>query len=162
MTILSDSDIKEAMEAGHISIEPFSEKCLTPNGYDLRIAEGELDGQDKMTEGVLLIPPKTWFAVSTLEYVRLGEGHAAYLWLRTTWARNGIIAQFGMIDAGYEGNMTFAGFNAKSSAVELPIGERFCQMVIEPLFSAAEKLYAERSGTYFKKRGLQLADRHED
>jgi dCTP deaminase len=156
MTILSDTDIKDAMKASTISIEPFSEKGLTPNGYDLRICEGEVDGQEKITEGTLVIPPKTWFAVSTLEYVRLGAEYSAHLWLRTTWARRGIVAQFGMIDAGYEGNMTFTGFNAKSVPIEIPIGERFCQMVIEPMASAAEKMYAERSGTYFKKKGLQL------
>ncbi len=180
MTLLSDADILKAINDGRLSIAPFEDKCLTPNGYDLRITEVAVEskevgtsisrrkltslvgdevsyeGQDKVTEAIAAIPPKTWFAVSTLEYVRLGPEYAAQLWLRTTWARRGIIAQFGMIDAGYEGNLTFTGFNAREQTVELPIGERYAQMVIMKINDIPEKLYAERSGTYQKKKGIQL------
>ena len=42
MSILSDSDIKELMERSELGIEPFIEKNLTPNGYDLAMQEREL------------------------------------------------------------------------------------------------------------------------
>lgn len=39
MSILSDHDIVECMATGHIGISDYETKGLTPNGYDLRIAE---------------------------------------------------------------------------------------------------------------------------
>lgn len=39
MTILSDIDIKSFIENKDLGIEPFNEKNLTPNGYDLSIDE---------------------------------------------------------------------------------------------------------------------------
>ena len=35
MTILSDLDIKKSLDKNELSIEPFEDKNLTPNGYDL-------------------------------------------------------------------------------------------------------------------------------
>jgi dCTP deaminase (EC 3.5.4.13) len=37
--ILCDGDIKEEIERKRIVIEPFDEKSLTPNGYDLTIGD---------------------------------------------------------------------------------------------------------------------------
>ena len=39
MAVLSDRDILAGMESGRIGITDYSEKSLTPNGYDLRVAE---------------------------------------------------------------------------------------------------------------------------
>ena len=40
--------------------------------------------------------------------------------------------------------------------MELPIGERFCQMVFETLNSVSLKDYAERSGNYQGQTGVTL------
>jgi deoxycytidine triphosphate deaminase len=39
MTILSDKDIENYMKNNELGIEPFNQKNLTPNGYDLSIDE---------------------------------------------------------------------------------------------------------------------------
>ena len=80
----------------------------------------------------------------------------AQLWLRTTWIRRGIMGAFGKIDAGFEGTLTLGAFNATDDPVELPIGERFCQMVFEGLNSCSVKDYAERSGNYQGQTGITL------
>jgi dCTP deaminase len=157
MTALSDRGILEAMEEGRLALGDFQEKNLTPNGYDLTIAEIQVgQGGERQREGIVAIPPKTWFAVSTLEYVRLGPDICAHLWIRTTWARKGVISSFGMIDAGFEGTLTLSAYNSSESEIVIPIGERFAQMVFEGLDSASEKAYAERSGTYQGQRGVRL------
>jgi dCTP deaminase len=83
----------------------------------------------------------------------------AQLWLRTTWIRKGIIGAFGKIDAGFEGTLTLGAYNASGDIIELPVGERFCQMVFETLHSSAVKDYGERSGNYQGQTGITLGPR---
>ena len=157
MTILSDRDILYGMETGYLGISDYHERGLTPNGYDLRIAEIAIRGDDeKKTEGTVTIPPRTMFYVSTIERVRFPDDLCAQLWLRTTWIRKGIIGAFGKIDAGFEGTLTLGAYNATDDPVEIPIGERFCQMVFETLSSPSSKNYAQRSGNYQGQTGVSL------
>lgn len=157
MTILSDRDIVESMMTGYLGISDYHERGLTPNGYDLRIAEIAIRGQeDKITDGIATIPPRTMFYVSTIERVRFPADLCAQLWLRTTWIRKGVIGAFGKIDAGFEGTLTLGAYNATDDPVEIPIGERFCQMVFESLSSPSSKDYSQRSGHYQGQTGVTL------
>ena len=157
MAIFSDKDIVEGMMTGYLGIDDYHERGLTPNGYDLRISEILIRGQEeKIKEGVATIPPRTMFYVSTIERVRMPNDACAQLWLRTTWIRKGIIGAFGKIDAGFCGTLTLGAYNATDDPVEIPIGERFCQMVFEGLTSKSMKDYAERSGHYQNQTGVTL------
>ncbi|MCL1904714.1 MAG: dCTP deaminase [Methanomassiliicoccaceae archaeon] len=157
MCILSDKDILQGMEDGRLGISDYSERGLTPNGYDLRISEISIRGKEGLIkEGTASIPPRTMFYVSTIERVRMPSDVCAQLWLRTTWIRKGIIGAFGKIDAGFEGTLTLGAYNASDDAVEIPIKERFCQMVFETLHSTADKSYGERSGNYQGQTGVTL------
>lgn len=157
MAILSDKDILEGMETGYLGISDYHERGLTPNGYDLRIKEIMVRGDpDLKTEGNVAIPPRTMFYVSTIERVSMPKDVCAQLWLRTTWIRKGIIGSFGKIDAGFEGTLTLGAYNATDEPIELPIGERFCQMVFETLSSGTIKDYSERSGHYQGQTGVTL------
>jgi len=146
--ILSDRDIKKEIIRGNISIEPFREENLTPNGYDLTIGEIYIDGDIKKEAE---IQPLKWFAISTLEYIRL-KGIAAQLWLRSSYARKGVIASFGKVDAGFEGNLTLPAFNTKEKLL-LKEGDTFCQIVFEYLSSDPLKFY---NGKYKGQRGVKL------
>lgn len=157
MGILSDSDLRRYLAKAEIRIDPFEERNLTPNGYDVSVEEVVVPSTGAKTrDGVARIPPTTRFAVSTREKVELGRRVAGQIWLRTTWARRGVIASFGMIDAGFSGTLTFGAFNASSDVLELPIGERFAQIVFVTLDSGASETYERRSGTYQGQRGVTL------
>lgn len=155
MAVLSDADIRRYLAKGEIQIEPFDEGNLTPNGYDVMVDEVVLPAA-KSRVRVDRIPPATRFAVSTRESIRLGRHVAGQIWLRTTWARRGVVAAFGMIDAGFSGTLTFGAFNASSDPLELPIGDRFAQVVFLTLESPAAETYERRSGTYQGQRGVTL------
>ena len=159
MPVLSDRDILAAMEAGRLRIENFREENLTPNGYDLTVAEVAIIARETETvsSGVAHVPPHVRFAVSTVETVDLGPTVTGSLWLRTTWIRRGVIASFGKVDAGFRGTLTLGALNANASeTLELPIGERFAQIGFEDLSSPAERVYSERSGHYQGQRGVRL------
>ena len=154
MSILSDEAILAALDVGQIEIEPFDSENLTPNGYDLSIKEIEIPKGRKVTEGELSIPAGKRFAVSTKERIACGPNVCAQLWLRTSWARKGIICSFGKIDSGFNGNLTLLGFNSGQEDVVLVTGETFAQMVFEMMTGPATSLYSERSGNYQNQSGV--------
>lgn len=157
MTILTDGDIEQALQHNHLSIEPFVHKNLTPNGYDLSIEEIFIRKTNQhIKEGIVLIPPLTWFAISTKEFIKMGPQFTSQLWIRSSYARKGILASFGKVDAGFHGTLTFGCFNASDKEVEIPIGDRFCQIVFETLEHNPKVLYHERSGAYQNQRGVTL------
>ncbi|HWR63027.1 MAG TPA: dCTP deaminase [Candidatus Thermoplasmatota archaeon] len=157
MAVLSDVDIEQALKSNELGIEPFIQKNLTPNGYDLSIDEVYLRTTDEhIKEGVAVIPALTWFAISTKEFVKMGPQITSQLWIRSSYARKGIMASFGKVDAGFHGTLTFGCFNASDKQVEIPIGDRFCQIVFEHLEQTPKALYHERSGTYQNQRGVTL------
>jgi len=157
MTIISDKDIENFMKNNDLDIEPFNKKNLTPNGYDLSIDEVYIRKTDRhIKEGIATIPPLTWFAISTKEFVKMGPQITSQLWIRSSYARKGVMASFGKVDAGFHGTLTFGCFNASDKEVEIPIGDRFCQIVFENLSSTADTLYDKRSGNYQNQRGVTL------
>ena len=155
MAILSDRDIVKAVDDGNLGIAPWNDRSLTPNGYDVRVAEISINGEIQ-SEGTVKIPPKTMFYVSTMERVRFPDDMCGNLWLRTSWIRKGVIAAFGMVDAGFEGTLTLGSYNSSDSEVEIPIGERYCQLVFQTMTSPSEKSYEKRSGHYQNQTGVTL------
>ena len=157
MTILSDIDIKNSIEKNKLGIEPFDEKNLTPNGYDLSIHEIYIKKLDQhIKKGAAIIPPLTWFAISTKEFVKMGEEITSQLWIRSSYARKGVMASFGKVDAGFHGTLTISCFNSNDEPLEIPIGDRFCQIVFENLSSKPKELYDKKSGKYQNQRGVKL------
>jgi len=157
MTLLSDQDIIDMLQRGSLIIDPFREKNLTPNGYDMTIAEVYYrDPESKVTIGQAYLDPGDWCLVSTLEKIEIPPDVAANLWLRTSYIRKGLVAGFGMVDAGFRGTLTVSISNMGPEKVSLPIGDRLFQMTFLHLSSYPRKLYAERSGTYQDQSGVTL------
>ncbi len=157
MTILSDNDIGQSMKNNELGIEPFNEKNLTPNGYDLSIDEVFIRKTDEhIKDGIAMIPPMTWFAISTKEFVKMGPQITSQLWIRSSYARKGVMASFGKVDAGFHGTLTISCFNSNDEELEILIGDRFCQIVFEHLSSKPSELYDKKSGNYQNQRGIKL------
>ena len=155
--ILSDNDIVELMKNEELGIEPFVEKNLTPNGYDLSIEEVFIKKTDEhIKDGAASIPPQTWFAVSTKEFVKMGPKITSQLWIRSSYARKGVMASFGKVDAGFHGTLTISCFNSNDETLKIPIGDRFCQIVFENMSSVPSELYDKKSGNYQNQRGIKL------
>ena len=157
MSILSDRDIKRLIDNSSLGIEPFIEKNLTPNGYDLSIEEVYIrKTEEHIKKGIAVIPPLTWFAISTKEFVKMGPQITSQLWIRSSYARKGVMVSFGKVDAGFHGTLTISCFNSNDKPLEIPIGDRFCQIVFENMESIPSELYDKKSGTYQNQRGIKL------
>lgn len=154
---LSDGGILKAMKKGRLNIEPFNEKNLTPNGYDVSIQEVEVKGNKikPNNDEMLLIPSKTDFIVLTREKITTGNDVSGNLWLKTKYARKGIILSAGVDDAGFAGQLNLCCYNSSDSIVELKDGCTFVQLVFDVLDKPARKLYAERSGNYQNQNSIR-------
>jgi dCTP deaminase len=157
MSVLSDTDIKDFINNNKLSVEPFNENNLTPNGYDLTIDEVYIKKTNQyINEGIANIPPLCWFAISTREFLKIGSTITSQLWIRSSYARKGIMVSFGKVDSGFQGTLTISCFNCNHESLEIEIGERFCQIVFEKLSSSPSDLYDKKSGNYQNQRGIRL------
>ncbi len=157
MTVLSDQDIIYRLENRTMKIDPFREKNLTPNGYDLTISEVYTrNPEGKVTIGEVYLEPGDWCLVSTRENLLIPPDLCANLWMRSSFIRKGLIGGFGVVDAGFQGTLTFSVTNLGPERVALPIGERLCQIVYMKLSSSPQHLYEDRSGTYQDQKGVTL------
>ncbi len=159
MAIWSDTDFLAAKESGDFDAEPWNPLDLTPNGLDLRIGHILIvgDHEEPHTEGTVTIPAGRRFAIGTQEFLKMPAQAVGSLWIRSSYARRGVLASFGKVDAGFHGNLTVGCFNASHEAIEIPIGDRFCQIVLEDLKSPPQAQYAEKSGNYQGQTGVTLA-----
>jgi dCTP deaminase len=157
MTVLSDKDIEFLIKNNDLGIDPFNQNNLTPNGYDLSIDEIYIKRFDQhINEGMAIIPPMTWFVISTKEFIKMGSQISSQLWIRSSYARKGIMASFGKVDAGFHGTLTLSCFNSNYEEIKIPIGDRFCQIVFENLSTKPNELYELKSGNYQNQRGIKL------
>ncbi len=145
MTILSDSEILEHLETGEIKLEPFNRSvCLNPAGYDLRISRN------------VVLKSKTYELVATLETVELGLGVSAFMHIRSSLAREGIVGSFAVVDPGFRGQLTLNLFNAGDKEITFQKGERIVQIVFHKLGNTAEKGY---NGAYQNSKGIVSSQR---
>jgi len=136
---LSDSEIRDALNEGNLVIDPFEESSLNPAGYDLRLsAEAELE-------------PSEHRLVVTMESVGLGSDLVGVLHIRSSLAREGILASLALVDPGFRGQLTISLFNSGKKAIRIKAGERFVQLTLLRLGRHAATKY---DGRYQDSRGV--------
>jgi len=81
----------------------------------------------------------------------------AYMHIRSSLAREGIIGSFAVVDPGFRGQLTLNLHNVSDKEVTLHEGERIVQIVFHRLGSAANKGY---SGSYQNSKGIVSSKRN--
>jgi dCTP deaminase len=136
---LSDSEIRDALTEKSLVIDTFDEASLNPAGYDLKLN----------TDAVL--EPSEHRLVATMERVELGVDLAGILQIRSSLAREGILASLALVDPGFRGQLTISLFNSSKKTVRLRAGERFVQLTLLRLGRQAAAKY---EGRYQDSRGV--------
>ena len=154
MSVLSDSSIISMIESGSLLTGDVDRKGITPNGYDLRIAITRLEGGKDCED--ILIPPKTGFLVSSLERIELPPHISASIWIRSSYARRGVIGSFGYVDAGFHGNLTLSFYNSSNNPIQIKKGDRIAQIVFTLMDQSVDKTYDKRSGNYQNSSGIKI------
>lgn len=145
MSILSDIDIKKAIESREIEIKPFSPDSVEPASYDFSIGRVLLAGKgivDPKKEKIVL-RTGDWAEIETLESIKLSSSIAATYGIRSSVTRRGI-DWFGgpQIDPGYEGRIFVSIFNPTSEGFEIEYNKPFCTVIFHSLTSKTSKPYS--------------------
>jgi dCTP deaminase len=145
---LVDGEIKKAVNNGEIGISDFSEQCLQPASYDLRVGEeGFTLSAGRVisiqNEGVLEIQPGDFALVLTHEKLRLPTNTVGRLGLRSVYARMGLLATVGpQVDPGFEGKVVIGIVNFSSQTIKLHYLTPFCTLELQRLPCSASAPYA--------------------
>lgn len=159
--LLTDKEIKEARESGELIIENFSEDCLQPASYDMRLGEEAITSSQRkkvnpQDKGLLTIPAGDFALVTTHERVKLMSRIAGHIGLRSHYARKGLILlSVPQIDPGFRGVLVLGLNNVNPSDVVIPHKEKFCTVEFYRLNE--EPLHPYR-GEYQDQSGISGRD----
>lgn len=180
--ILSDRDIKKAIQEGRIGVtspETDHEKNIHASSMDLRLGKWfkvyehskfpvldplKMDSFAGLTKLVEITNPEEPFIVHpgdfvlgvTMESVKLADDIVARVEGRSSLGRLGIVihSTAGFIDAGFEGTITLEITNINRMPVALYPGMRVCQLAFEEMTSPAEVPYNMKKSSKYQGQKL--------
>lgn len=167
---LSNEEIKELVKEKGLISDNFVESNLTPNGYDMTIGSMTFD--------------RRFIYIETAEEFSIPNDVVGTIFLRSTFARMGLVGTFGAVDAGYKGKLSLTLLNsdgllscnyisrvskthgATGATVETTTKEGYCKkgdMVLQKGTRIAQILFSKMSketsapynGKYQKKTATQ-------
>ncbi len=159
--MLADQEIRRAIEAGELGIEPFAESSLQPASYDFRIgkqafASSTREKVDVSQKGLIVIEPGDFAVVESIERVEFGQQTAAMLGLRSEYARQGLLLLSGpQIDPGFRGVLVMRLVNLAPNPIALPYEAPF---LTAQFFHLAEPVAQSYEGTRQDQTGISARD----
>ena len=159
--MLSDRDIQQAMAKNHLRIYPDPKpQQWQPATVDLRLgAVSSLTGAVIKPTGnqrIWALQPQGFLLGSTEEIVEIGSSIVGQVHGKSTRARQGLIVHAaGLIDPGFNGQLTLEMFNMSQCPIFLHAGMMICQVSFEWLSSTCERPYGtlELMSHYQSQRG---------
>jgi dCTP deaminase len=159
--VLADEEIRRAVDAGELIIDPFDNESLQPANYDFRIgraafASSTKEKVDVAQKGLIVIEPGDFAVVETLERVESGNQMAAMLGLRSEYARQGLLMLSGpQIDPGFRGVLVIRVVNLAPRRVALPYEAPF---LTAQFFRLAEPVHKSYEGARQDQTGISQRD----
>ena len=171
--MLSDQDIRKAIEDGEIAIDPFNDESVGPCSIDLSLdsifrvyhpgepidihSDKPLDQGTRLVntkQNPFMILPGQFILGQTIETIALSSRYAGFLEGRSSIARLGIIVHAaGLVNPGTgkdkPGKLTLEIFCENLSPVLLYPGMRIVQIMFMPLSSEAKVGYDQRTGSRY-------------
>ena len=161
--LLSDRDLKAAIEAGRLGLTPFDEALIQPSSIDVRLDRyfrvfanhrythiDPSEQQDDLTIPVepdgdepFILHPGEFVLGSTLEVISLSEKLASRLEGKSSLGRLGLLTHStaGFIDPGFSGHVTLELSNVANLPIKLYPGMKIGQICVLQLSSPSEHPY---------------------
>jgi dCTP deaminase len=143
--MLTDSEIREAMEQQALQIKPFEPKRLEPASYDLRAGRVLVArrGIVDLSKEPVVLRHGDWAEIESLEMVELPLNIAATVGVRSSLTRRGLDWFSGpQIDPGYKGRIYISVFNASVAPIDVSYGMAFATLTFYRLSRDASRSYA--------------------
>ena len=159
--LLTDSQIRTAIQQGKLSLEEFDEGSLQPASYDMRLGKEAFtsSGREKVdvkSKGSVLIEAGDFAVLISFEKVQMARDMAGHIGLRSHYARKGLILLSGpQIDPGFKGRLVVGVFNSSPRDLIIPYKESFCTVEFHQLTEEVEKPY---EGPYQYQEGIPPID----
>lgn len=173
MAVLSDKNIKQALQSGDIEISPLSEQDIQPAsidvhlGNDFRIFKTSIHRyidpekpHPDLTEAVIvkegeefILHPGQFALGTTLEVVALCPSILGKLEGKSTLGRLGLMihSTAGYVDPGWKGELTLELSNVSTLPIILRPGMRIGQLSFETMTSEVERPYGSRElGSHYQ------------
>lgn len=125
--ILTGRDVEWYIQTGKLKIDPITPEQFQQNGVDLILEAVENHWLTETLGGFLL--------GCTRETIHMPDDLMAFVELRSTWARKGIMIPPTIVDAGFRGNLTLEILFCKPQLA--PIGQRFAHVIFAKLTGPA-------------------------
>lgn len=171
--LLSDRDIRGAVEAKRVILEPYDPQMVQPSSIDVRLDRyfrvfenhryphiDPAEDQPDLTRLVeptgsepFVLHPGEFVLASTYEVVTLGDDVAARLEGKSSLGRLGLLTHStaGFIDPGFSGHVTLELSNVATLPIKLWPGMKIGQLCFFALSSAAEEPYGSgRHGSRYQ------------
>lgn len=166
MSVLSDRDIRAALQAGRVRLDPYDPACLQPSSVDLHLDRefrvfrnnrypyiDPRQAQPDLTEVVaiedeepFILHPGEFVLGQTLEWVELPDDLVARLEGKSSLGRLGLLihSTAGYVDPGWKGNLTLELSNVANLPIALYFGMRIGQISFFAMSSAVERPYGSK------------------
>jgi dCTP deaminase len=163
VSVLSDRDIRAALEAGDIAIRPYDAKDLQPSSVDLHLDRSfrvfrnnrypyidVRSPQPDLTELLkveddepFILHPGEFVLGQTLEWVELPTDLVARLEGKSSLGRLGLLihSTAGYVDPGWKGNLTLELSNVANLPIALYYGMKIGQISFFRMSSPVERPY---------------------
>ena len=163
MSVLSDRDIRAALEAGTIKIDPYDPEDLQPSSVDLHLDRSfrvfrnnrypYIDvraPQPDLTEMLtieddepFILHPGEFVLGQTLEFVELPNDIVSRLEGKSSLGRLGLLihSTAGFVDPGWKGNLTLELSNVATLPIALYHGMRIGQISFFEMSSPVDRPY---------------------
>jgi len=143
--MLTDSEIREAIDQQALRINPFEPKNVEPASYDLRAGRVLVArrGIVDLHKEPVVLRHGDWAEVESLEAMELPLNIAATLGVRSSLTTRGLDWFCGpQIDPGYMGKIYISVFNASSTPMEITYGMSFATVTFYRLAKNASRSYS--------------------
>ncbi len=166
MSVLSDRDIRAAMQAGRVRVDPYDPSCLQPSSVDLHLDRefrvfrnnrypyiDVRQAQPDLTEIVaieddepFILHPGEFVLGQTLEWVELPDDLVARLEGKSSLGRLGLLihSTAGYVDPGWKGNLTLELSNVANLPIALYCGMKIGQISFFKMSSPVERPYGSK------------------
>jgi dCTP deaminase len=134
VTWLVDWQIIEAVKGGEIDVNPFDPDLVEPDSLDVRLGDTFRDPITKEVRPIYPvigagIEPGEFVLGTTLERFNLVPHVVGVLRGKSTIARHGLIVEVaGLVDGGFEGELTLEIFNMSRETLRVLPGMRIAQI----------------------------------
>lgn len=129
---------------------------IQPASIDLRLGGSFVSPEDGefVTDDGFPLKPGQFLLGTTWEYVSMPVTHIGFVVGRSSWARLGLqIECAGLVDPGFQGELTLEMHNMSSKPIMLTPGDRICQLAVAAMASAPSKPYGGPGSHYQGQRG---------